>query len=129
MEFFDSHSHYNDEKFDEIREQIIEDTYKSGVTKFICAGYDVQSSKKAIEITVPATKQQVNTRRPFSDKSSKYVSTVWSTEDPSKIPLQNIIKMMPNVPTKNMDFTVKNDNIFSFFCDKLRSRISNGHIT
>lgn len=51
MEFFDSHSHYNDEKFDEIREQIIEDTYKSGVTKFICAGYDVQSSKKAIEIS------------------------------------------------------------------------------
>ena len=51
MEFFDSHSHYNDEKFDEIREQIIEDTYKSGVTKFICAGYDIQSSKKAIEIS------------------------------------------------------------------------------
>ena len=51
MEFFDSHSHYNDEKFDEIREQIIEDTYKSGVTKFICAGYNVQSSKKAIEIS------------------------------------------------------------------------------
>ena len=51
MEFFDSHSHYNDEKFDEDREQIIEETYKSGVTKFICAGYDVQSSKKAIEIS------------------------------------------------------------------------------
>ena len=51
MEFFDSHSHYNDEKFDEDREQIIEETYKSGVTKFICAGYNVQSSKKAIEIS------------------------------------------------------------------------------
>ena len=51
MEFFDSHSHYNDEKFDEDREQIIKDTYKSGVTKFVCAGYDVQSSKKAIEIS------------------------------------------------------------------------------
>ena len=51
MEFFDSHSHYNDEKFDEDREQIIEETYKSGVTKFICAGYNVESSKKAIEIS------------------------------------------------------------------------------
>ena len=51
MELFDSHSHYNDEKFDEDREQIIEETYKSGVTKFICAGYNVESSKKAIEIS------------------------------------------------------------------------------
>ena len=51
MEFFDSHSHYNDEKFDEDREQIIEETYKSGVTKFICAGYNVESSKKAIKIS------------------------------------------------------------------------------
>lgn len=35
MEFFDSHSHYNDEKFDEDREEIIEQTYNDGITK-IC---------------------------------------------------------------------------------------------
>ena len=52
MKLFDNHSHLDDEKFDEDREQIIEETYKSGVTKFICAGYDVQSSKKAIEISL-----------------------------------------------------------------------------
>ena len=51
MEFFDSHSHYNDEKFDEDREQIIKDTYESGVTKFVCAGYNIESSKKAIELS------------------------------------------------------------------------------
>ena len=51
MEFFDSHSHYNDEKFDLDREQIIEDTYNSGITKFICAGYDINSSKKSLEIS------------------------------------------------------------------------------
>ncbi len=51
MEFFDSHSHYNDEKFDEDREQIIEETYKSGVTKFVCAGYNIPSSIKSLEIT------------------------------------------------------------------------------
>ena len=51
MEFFDTHSHYNDEKFDEDREQIIKDTYKSGVTKFVCAGYNIESSKKAIEMS------------------------------------------------------------------------------
>ena len=50
MEFFDSHSHYNDEKFDQDREQIIEETYKSGVTKFVCAGYNIPSSIKSLEI-------------------------------------------------------------------------------
>ena len=51
MEFFDTHSHYNDEKFDEDREHIIKDTYESGVTKFVCAGYNIESSKKAIELS------------------------------------------------------------------------------
>ena len=51
MEFFDTHSHYNDEKFNEDREQIIKDTYKSGVTKFVCAGYNIESSKRAIEMS------------------------------------------------------------------------------
>ena len=50
MEFFDSHAHYNDEKFDIDRDEIIKKTYEEGVTKFICAGYDIESSKKAIEI-------------------------------------------------------------------------------
>ena len=50
MEFFDSHSHYNDEKFDEDREEIINKTYEDGITKFVCAGYDIESSKKSIEI-------------------------------------------------------------------------------
>lgn len=51
MEFFDSHSHYNDEKFDEDREQLIEETYNSGITRFIVAGYNLESSIKAIEIS------------------------------------------------------------------------------
>ena len=51
MEFFDSHSHYNDEKFDEDREQLIEQTYNEGITRFIVAGYDIESSKKAIEMS------------------------------------------------------------------------------
>ena len=50
MEFFDSHSHYNDEKFDEDREEVINKTYEDGITKFVCAGYDIESSKKSIEI-------------------------------------------------------------------------------
>ena len=50
MQFFDSHSHYNDEKFDIDREEMIKETLASGVSNFIVAGYDISSSKKAIEI-------------------------------------------------------------------------------
>ena len=50
MIFFDSHSHYNDEKFDVDREELIKATFDSGVAKFMCIGYDLESSRKAIEI-------------------------------------------------------------------------------
>ncbi len=51
MELFDTHSHYNDEKFDMDRDEIIKQTYNSGVTRFITAGYSLESSIKAIEIS------------------------------------------------------------------------------
>ena len=51
MEFFDSDSHYNDEKFNEDREQLIQDTYTSGITKFVCAGYNIKSSLDAIKLS------------------------------------------------------------------------------
>ncbi len=50
MGLFDSHSHLNDEKFDEDRDKLIKEIYESGVINFITAGYSVESSKKAIEI-------------------------------------------------------------------------------
>ena len=50
MEFFDSHAHYNDEKFNEDRESIIKNVYEEGVTKFICAGYSLESSIQALKI-------------------------------------------------------------------------------
>ena len=50
MGLFDSHSHLNDEKFDEDREKIIKEIYESGVTNFITAGYSVESSKFAVKI-------------------------------------------------------------------------------
>lgn len=51
MGFFDSHSHLNDERFDEDRDKIIKEIYESGTTNFITAGYSVESSKKAVEIS------------------------------------------------------------------------------
>lgn len=50
MGFFDSHSHLNDEKFDEDRYEIIKEIYDSGTTNFVTAGYSVESSKKAVDI-------------------------------------------------------------------------------
>ena len=50
MEFFDTHAHYNDEKFDEDRKEIIQNIYNDGITRMVTVGYDVESSKKAIEI-------------------------------------------------------------------------------
>jgi len=50
VEFFDSHAHYDDEKFNEDREEIIEKIYSEDITKFISAGYSLESSKKGIEL-------------------------------------------------------------------------------
>lgn len=50
MELFDTHSHYNDEKFELDRDTIIDKTYKAGITKFICAGYNLKSSREAIDL-------------------------------------------------------------------------------
>ncbi len=50
MEFFDSHSHYNDEKYDIDRKELIDAIYKEGITKTVCVGYNVEKSKEALEI-------------------------------------------------------------------------------
>ena len=50
MELFDSHAHYNDEKFKEDREEVLQAVLDVGVTKLICAGYSVEASKEAVEI-------------------------------------------------------------------------------
>lgn len=50
MRLFDTHAHYNDEKFDGDREEIINSVYKYGVENLVNAGYSLESSKKALEI-------------------------------------------------------------------------------
>jgi TatD DNase family protein len=50
MKLFDNHSHLNDEKFDEDREEIIKQIIESGETEFITAGYNLESSKKAVQL-------------------------------------------------------------------------------
>jgi len=50
MEYFDTHAHYDDEKFESDREEVLKKIYNAGVTKCINMGCDVESSKKAIAI-------------------------------------------------------------------------------
>ena len=51
MEFFDSHAHLDDEKFNEDREELILEIKKAGITKFISAGYSLEGSIRAIELS------------------------------------------------------------------------------
>ena len=51
MEFFDSHCHLDDERFDEDRQKLIEDIKKANITKLISAGYSIEGSKKGIELS------------------------------------------------------------------------------
>lgn len=48
MELFDSHAHYDDEKFDDDRFETIENIYNSGITKFMSAGYNLKSSENGM---------------------------------------------------------------------------------
>lgn len=51
MELFDSHCHLDDEKFNEDREDVISNIFSSNITKLISAGYSLESSNKALELT------------------------------------------------------------------------------
>jgi len=48
--FFDSHAHFNDERFNEDRFELIEKCYKEGITNIVTAGYSVKSSEDALNI-------------------------------------------------------------------------------
>lgn len=51
MQIFDSHAHYDDEQFDRDRDEIIQSLKEGNVTKCINIGCDIETSKRAIEIS------------------------------------------------------------------------------
>lgn len=51
MKLFDNHSHLDDEKFDEDREELIEKIRNSNVKLMISAGYSLEGSRKAVELS------------------------------------------------------------------------------
>ena len=50
MDFFDTHAHYNDEKFEEDRDIIIKQVQENNIKYITVVGYNIESSIKAIEI-------------------------------------------------------------------------------
>ena len=51
MKLFDSHAHYNDEMFDNDIDEVLSDMKNNNVYKIINVGYNIASSKKAIDIS------------------------------------------------------------------------------
>ena len=51
MEIFDTHAHYDDEKFDTDREEVINSLKDGNVTKCINIGCDIETSLKSIELS------------------------------------------------------------------------------
>lgn len=46
---FDTHAHYNDSKFEQDANEVINNAYNSGVKLIVNIGYDIETSKKAVE--------------------------------------------------------------------------------
>ena len=51
MKYFDTHAHYNDEKYDGILEETLKKCKEANVKYIINVGYNKKSSKKAIELS------------------------------------------------------------------------------
>lgn len=47
---FDTHIHLNDEAYNDNLDIVIKEAYNKGVKRLLCVGFDLESSKKAIEI-------------------------------------------------------------------------------
>lgn len=50
MDFFDSHAHYNDERFLGIRDRLIPEMFEDEITNLVCAGYSLKASYDAIAV-------------------------------------------------------------------------------
>ena len=51
MEFFDSHAHYNDEKFDEDREEVLSRLLSEDkITRIVVPGYNIEKSKYSVTL-------------------------------------------------------------------------------
>lgn len=86
MELFDSHAHYDNEKFNEDREELLSEIYNEGVTKILSAGYNIKSSKDALELA--------NTHEYIYTTSGISPNDVGKTIEDTKIMLEQLEKII-----------------------------------
>ena len=132
MNLFDSHSHLNDEKFDNDREEVIKKICESGVTNFITAGYSVESSKEALEIAnkydfiyttagispndIPQTEEElwkqlaeIEQIAKENDKKVRAIGEIgldyyWNTENKELQKIENIMEIETPIDPKSKEF-------------------------
>ena len=106
MELFDTHAHYNDEKFDNDRKQIIQDIYNSNVTMLVNVGYSVESSIKAIEIAKDYN-WMLNDIAGSIDEIDKQISSIEELVKKD----QNIVEDVENETAKSLNIVNNNRKI------------------
>ena len=52
MRIFDTHAHYDDERYKYDLDKVLQDNYKNGVEKIVNASCDLDSSKKSLELSL-----------------------------------------------------------------------------
>ena len=50
MEIFDAHAHYDDARFDNVRDKLLQEMYNAGITKIVSAGYSLEATKRNLEL-------------------------------------------------------------------------------
>lgn len=50
MKIFDTHAHYDDERYSEDLDEVIKDNYENGVKMIVNASYDLESSRKSKQL-------------------------------------------------------------------------------
>ena len=89
MKLFDTHCHYNDEKFDDDRNELINEVHNSGVVGMINAGYSLDGSKSAVELSNKYDFIYSTVGISPNDVSENYISDI---EEIEKILIDNLNK-------------------------------------
>lgn len=84
MEFFDSHAHYNDEKFAADWEEVQKKIREAGVSRIINAGYNLASSKIAVEMANQKEGMYAICGVSPNDIGENYQAELWQIEEIAK---------------------------------------------
>lgn len=91
MRIFDSHAHYDDDRFDENRDEILSEVFSNGVEKICNIGASLKSSKTSVNLTEKYENIYASVGVHPSDAVEDMKNTDWLTE------LESMYKSNPKV--------------------------------